>query len=175
MSPDEAADVIGDLSAEKAEELLGLMDAEDAEEIQELLVHEEDCAGGMMNNSFISISAKMSVEDALAQVKLQAPEVDTVYYAYVLDDFERPLGVVSLKELLIQDGELAVSTIMTENLKSVPIDADPKEILEIIAKYNLIAVPVLDQEKKMVGIVTVDDILERFLPQALKHKRYPAY
>jgi magnesium transporter len=175
MSPDEAADVLGDLSAEKAEELLGLMDAEDAEEIQELLGHEEDCAGGMMNNSFISIGADLTANGALAQVKLQAPEVDTVYYAYVLDAEERPLGVVSLKELLIQDGDLAVSEFMTENLKSVPIDADPQDILEIIAKYNLIAVPVLDEEEKMVGIVTVDDILERFLPPALKHKRHPTY
>jgi len=175
MSPDEAADVLGDLTQEKAEELLGLMDAEDAEEIQELLEHEEDCAGGMMNNSFITISAELSVSSALEQVRTQAPEVDTVYYAYVLDDEERLLGVVSLKELLIQDGALPISEIMTENLKSVPIDADPKEILEIIAKYNLIAVPVLDEKEKMVGIVTVDDILERFLPLALKHKRHPAY
>jgi len=175
MSPDEAADVLGDLTQEKAEELLGLMDAEDAEEIQELLEHEEDCAGGMMNNSFITIDAQMSVAFALEQVRAQAPEVDTVYYAYVLDPDERLLGVVSLKELLIQEGSLPISEVMTENLKSVPIDADPKEILEIIAKYNLIAVPVLDGEKKMVGIVTVDDILERFLPLALRHKRHPTY
>jgi len=175
MSPDEAADVLGDLTAEKAEELLGLMDAEDAEEIQELLDHKEDCAGGMMNNSFVSITGEHSVAGALAQVRLQAPEVDTVYYAYVLDADERPLGVVSLKELLIRDDALPVSEIMTENLKSVPVDADPRDILEIIAKYNLIAVPVLDEEKKMVGIVTVDDILERFLPLALKHKRHPTY
>ena len=175
MSPDEAADILGDLSAEKAEELLGLMDSEDAEEIQELLEHEEDSAGGMMNNSFVSIVADLSVAGALEQVRIQAPEVDTVYYAYVLDADERPLGVVSLKELLIADGSLSVSEIMTENLKCVPIDADPKDILEIIAKYNLIAVPVLDEEGKMVGIVTVDDILERFLPLALKHKLHPTY
>jgi magnesium transporter len=175
MSPDEAADVLGDLTAEKAEELLGLMDAEDAEEIQELLEHREDCAGGMMNNSFIAIPAELTVASALEQVRLQAPEVDTVYYAYVLDAEERPLGVVSLKELLIQDGELPIVEVMKENLKSVPVDADPRDILEIIAKYNLIAVPVLDEENRMVGIVTVDDILERFLPLALKHKRHPAY
>ena len=175
MSPDEAADVLGDLTQEKADELLGLMDAEDAEEIQELLEHEEDCAGGMMNNSFITIAAELSVASALEQVRQQAPEVDTVYYAYVLDANEQLLGVVSLKELLIQEGSLPISEVMTENLKSVPIDAPPKDILEIIAKYNLIAVPVLDEDKKMVGIVTVDDILERFLPLALKHKRHPSY
>jgi CBS domain-containing protein/sporulation protein YlmC with PRC-barrel domain len=175
MSPDEAADVLGDLTQEKAEELLGLMDAEDAEEIQELLEHEEDCAGGMMNNSFVSIGTDLTVAQALDQVRLQAPEVDTVYYAYVLDAEERPLGVLSLKELLLNDGALPVTEVMTENLKCVPVDADPKDILEIIAKYNLIAVPVLDAEKKMAGIVTVDDILERFLPPELKHKRHPSY
>jgi magnesium transporter len=175
MSPDEAADVLGDLTQEKAEELLGLMDAEDAEEIQELLEHEEDCAGGMMNNNFIAISSEMTVKEALAQVKIQGPEVDNVYYAYVLDGDERPLGVVSLKALIIEDESLPVSEVMTENLKSVEIEAHPKEILEIIAKYDLIAVPVLDEEKKMVGIVTVDDIIERFLPLGLKHKRHPTY
>jgi len=175
MSPDEAADVIGDLTAEKAEELLGLMDAEDAEEIQELLEHEEDSAGGMMNNSFVSIPADITVDQALQRVREQAAEVDTIYYAYVLDADEQPLGVVSLKELLVHDGALPVVEVMTENLKSVPIDADPKDILEIIAKYNLIAVPVLDEDNKMVGIVTVDDILEIFLPLGLKHKRHPSY
>lgn len=175
MSPDEAADVLGDLPTEKAEELLGLMDAEDAEEIQELLVHQEDCAGGMMNNDFISLREGLTVGEALKEVKCQAPEVDSVYYAYVLDDHERPKGVISLKELLIEDESLPVDEIMTANLKSVAVDADPEDVLEIIAKYNLVAVPVLDQEEKMAGIVTVDDILERFLPLALKHKRHPTY
>lgn len=175
MEPDEAADVLGDLPAEKAEELLGLMDAEDAEEIQELLVHEEESAGGMMNNSFVSIGPELTVAQALAQVRLQAPEVDSVYYAYVLDPDERPLGVVSLKELLVNDWSLPVSELMTENLKSVAVEAGPVDVLEIIAKYNLVAVPVLDRERKMVGIVTVDDALERFLPLELKLKRHPGY
>ena len=175
MSPDEAADVLGDLTAEKAEELLGLMDAEDAEEIQELLGHEEDCAGGMMNNSFIWIPLDLTVGEALGKVREQARDVDSVYYAYVLDADERALGVVTLKELLTRDEALPIAEVMTENLKSVPIDAEPKEILELIAKYNLIAVPVLDEEKKMVGIVTVDDIIEEFLPLDLKQKRHPSY
>jgi len=175
MSPDEAADVLGDLTAEKAEELLGLMDADDAEEIQELLEHEEDVAGGMMDNSFVFIGPDITVAAALEEVKTQAPEVDSVYYAYVLDAEERPLGVVSLKELLLEDGGTPVSEVMTEQLKSVPVDADPEEILEIIAKYNLVAVPVVDDDGKMAGIVTVDDIIERFLPLALKHKLHPTY
>ncbi|GFO56432.1 membrane protein [Geomonas sp. Red276] len=175
MSPDEAADVLGDLSAEKAEELLGLMEPEDAEEIQELLEHEEDSVGGIMNNSFIAVPVDLTVEEALAEVKIQAAEVDSVYYAYVLDPDERLLGVISLKELILSEGYVPIEDIMTVNMKTVDIDDAPKEVLEIIAKYNLIAVPVLDEERKMAGIVTVDDILERFLPLDLKLKRHPGY
>ena len=91
----------------------------------------------------------------------------------VVDD--TPQNLELLSELLTRDGSLPVSEVMTENLKSVHIDADPMEILEVIAKYDLIAVPVLDEDQKMAGIVTVDDILERFLPLALKHKRHPSY
>jgi magnesium transporter len=172
MEPDEAADVLGDLPEEKAQELLGLMDEEEAEEIQELLEHEEDSAGGLMNNEYVAISADMTVTDALRQIRLLAPDIETVYYAYILDQDEFPLGVISLKELLIHPPDTVIAEIMTENLKTVDIDSAPEQILEIIAKYNLIAVPVLDEEGKMAGIVTVDDILELFLPYALRRRRY---
>ena len=172
MEPDEAADVLGDLSDEKAQELLGLMDEEEAEEIQELLEHEEDTAGGLMNSEYVAIAADLSVADALKEIRLLAPEIETVYYAYVVDVEEILLGVVSLKELLIHPPDTIIAEIMTENLKTVDVESTPENILEIIAKYNLIAVPVLDMEGKMAGIVTVDDILELFLPYALRRRRY---
>ena len=172
MDPDEAADVLGDLPEEKAQELLGLMDEEEAEDIQELMEHEDDTAGGLMNSEFISIVPDMSVEAALREVRLLAPEVETVYYAYVIDLNELPLGVVSLKELLTSPPATPVADIMTTNLKTVNVDSTPEEILEIIAKYNLIAVPVLDEDEKIAGIVTVDDILELFLPYALRRRRH---
>lgn len=172
MEPDEAADVIGDLTEEKAQELLGLMNAEEAEDIQELLEHEEDTAGGLMNNSFLALTADLTVEDALKEVRLLAPEIETIHYAYVLDEEETLLGVVSMRELLITPPSTLIPQIMTENLKTVTIHSEPEDILEIIAKYNLVAVPVLDDNGKMAGIVTVDDILELFLPFALKRKRH---
>lgn len=172
MEPDEAADVLGDLPEEKAQELLGLMDEEEAEDIQELLEHEDDTAGGLMNSSYLIIPEGLTVAGALAEIRRQAAEIETVYYAYVLDALEQPLGVVSLKELLIHPDDQPVAEVMTDNLKTVAIHAPPGDILEIIAKYNLIAVPVLDEEGKMAGIVTVDDILEMFLPFALKRRRY---
>ncbi len=172
MDPDEAADVLGDLPEEKAQELLGLMDAEEAEDIQELMEHEENTAGGLMNSEFLSISDDFTVEDALREVRLFAPDIETVYYAYVTDNEENLMGVVSLRELLINSPDTPVQEIMTTNLKSVKVDSSPEEILEIIAKYNLIAVPVLDEEEKMAGVATVDDILELFLPYALRRRRH---
>lgn len=172
MAPDEAADVLGDLPEEKAKELLELMDEEEAEDIQELLEHEEDSAGGLMNSEYIAISEGITVDGALAEIRRLAPETETVYYAYVVDGEEKLLGVVSLKELLLNAGETPIAEIMTTNMKTVDVEAAPEEILEIIAKYNLVAVPVLDEEEKMAGIVTVDDILELFLPFALRRRRY---
>ncbi|BDV43546.1 membrane protein [Geotalea uraniireducens] len=172
MAPDEAADVLGDLPEEKAKELLELMDEEEAEDIQELLEHEEDSAGGLMNSEYIAIGEALTVDEALAEIRRLAPETETVYYAYVIDREERLQGVVSLKELLLNEGNMPIAEIMTTNLKTVDVEATPEDILEIVAKYNLVAVPVLDEEEKMAGIVTVDDILELFLPFALRRRRY---
>jgi Mg/Co/Ni transporter MgtE len=172
MEPDEAADVLGDLPEEKAQELLGLMDAEEAEDIQELMEHEDDTAGGLMNNSFLTVGATMTAGEAFEVVRQNASEVEMVYYAYVLDDDERPVGVVSLRELMLSPPDLPLTEIMVDNVKSVTADAELEEVLELIAKYNLVAVPVLNDEERMLGIVTVDDILEPFLPYALKRKRH---
>jgi magnesium transporter len=172
MAPDEAADVLGDLPEEKAQELLGLMATEEAEDIQELLEHEEDTAGGLMNSEFLVISGDLTVADALTEVRLLAPDVETVYYIYVTDQAEKLLGVVTLKDLLITPPATPIAEIMTSQMKTVSVDATAEEVLEIIAKYNLIAVPVLDKDQLMAGIVTVDDILELFLPYAVKRRRH---
>jgi magnesium transporter len=172
MSPDEAADVLGDLPEEKAQELLRLMDKEEAEELQELMEHEDDTAGGLMNHEFIAISEDTTVGSALAEIKRQAEEVETIYYAYVLDADERLVGVISLRELLIGNPELPVSEVMTEQLKTVDVETEPDVILALLAKYDLIAIPVLDEEGKMAGVVTIDDVVELFLPYALKRRRH---
>jgi len=172
MEPDEAADVLGDLSEEKAQELLNLMDAEEAEEIQELMEHEEDTAGGLMNNSFLTVHLEQTAGEAFALVRQNAPEVEMVSYAYILDEGEKLIGVVSLRDLLISPPETPMTDIMEDNVKSVAADAEPEDVLEVIAKYNLVSVPVLDENEVMLGIITVDDILELFLPYALKRKRH---
>jgi magnesium transporter len=171
MSPDQAADVLGDLPRAKAQELLGLMAAAEAVEIQELMEHEEDTAGGLMNSQFLAIRAELTCAEALQEVRSRAGEVDNIHYLYVLDDEQELLGVVSLKSVLVAAEQARISDLMTTGIKSVPVDATPDQVLEVVAKYNLVAVPVLDKEEKMAGIITVDDVLELFLPYALRRKR----
>jgi CBS domain-containing protein/sporulation protein YlmC with PRC-barrel domain len=174
MPPDEAADVLAEFSDEKAQELLSHMDPEDAEKVQELLEHEDDTAGGLMNNEFLFVTPEAQVDDALRQVRLLGAEVDNVYYVYVLDPEERVLGVVSLKRLLLARGYMPVAEIMSRNLKTVHVDDSLEEVLELAVQYKLAAVPVLDDEEKMVGIVSADDIMEYFMPFALRWKQFKA-
>ena len=171
MEPDEAADVLSDLPEDKAQELLHMMDREDAEDIQELLEHEEDSAGGLMTPDYFRLSAEITIERALALLKECADDVETIFYGYVVDADDRLEGVVSLKQLLMNPPETQIADIMEDNIKFVYIDAEPEDMLETLAKYDLIAVPVLDADDRMAGFVTVDDVLAHYLPQIIKNKR----
>ena len=171
MEPDEAADVLSDLPEEKAQELLEMMDQEDAEDIQELLEHEEDSAGGLMTPDYFRLNPQITIGRAMELLRECVDEVETIYYGYVVNDDDRLEGVVSLKKLIINPPETAIIDVMEDNIKFVRINADPEDMLEILAKYDLIAVPVLDQDDRMAGIVTVDDVLAHYLPIIIKNKR----
>lgn len=171
MEHDEAADVLSDLPEEKAQELLDMMDQEDAEDIQELLEHEEDSAGGLMTPDYFRLSPAMNAGQGLELVRQCAHDVETIYYGYIVDEGDSLEGVVSLKSLLMSAPETPLSEIMEDNVKSVRLDAEPEEMLEMLTKYNLIAIPVLDDGERMEGIVTVDDVLAHYLPQIVKNKR----
>ena len=171
MEPDEAADVLSDLPEQKAQELLDMMDQEDAEDIQELLEHEEDSAGGLMNPDYLKLTPDITVGQALEIIRACADEVETIFYGYVVTADDRLVGIVSLKGLIINPPETLIADFMEDNIKSVRIDAELVDMLETLAKYDLIAIPVLDSEDKMAGIVTVDDVLAHYLPQIIKIKR----
>lgn len=175
MEPHEAADLLGDLPADKARELLGLMDADDAEMVQELLAHEEDTAGGLMNNLFASVPPAMTAEEAINYLRLVGAEIDNIYYIYVIRGDETPLGVVTLKRLILAPPKTPVAEIMTVGLKAVSVEDPPERVMDLVVKYNLLAVPVLDQEGHMAGIVPSDDVLEQFLPESVTRKRFAAH
>ncbi|PKN09912.1 MAG: magnesium transporter MgtE [Deltaproteobacteria bacterium HGW-Deltaproteobacteria-8] len=172
MPPDEAADLLAEYSDEKAQELLSYMDPEDAEKVQELLEHEDDSAGGLMNNEYLFVMPDATVDDAMAQVRLLAAEVDNIYYVYVVDEGEQLHGVLSLKRLLLTAGETPVAEVMSRNPKSVHVDSSLDEVFELVVQYKLAALPVLEEDGKMAGIVSADDIMEHFLPFALRWKQY---
>ncbi len=170
MPPDEAADVLSDLPKEKAKEILEHIEKEEAEDIQELLGHEEDTAGGLMTNVFIAYPPDITVSEAVERFRKDAADNENVYYIYSVDGQERLVGATSLRDLLLAEPAAKLSEIMKTKLKTVTPDADEMVVAKIISKYNLVALPVIDAEGSLLGIVTVDDIIDRILPPAAKRK-----
>jgi CBS domain-containing protein/sporulation protein YlmC with PRC-barrel domain len=171
MPPDEAADILSDLPVDKAKEILESIEKEEAEDIQELLSHEEDTAGGLMTNVFIAYPPETTVRKAIENFKRDAEVIESVYYIYVMDTNEKLIGVVSLRDMILADLDAKLSDIMATKLKTVTPETDEMEVAGIISKYNLLAIPVIDTEGFILGIVTIDDIIDRILPPSAKRKR----
>ncbi len=171
MPPDEAADLLGELSSEKAKELLESIEKGESQEIQELLVHEEDTAGGLMTNEFISYEPELKVIEAIEKFKMDAYNVETVYYIYIINEEKKLTGVTSLRDMLLASPDETLSEIMEKKLKTVTPDTDQHVVAEIISKYNLLALPVIDAKGGLLGIVTIDDIMDILLPPLSRKKR----
>ncbi len=171
MPPDEAADVLGDLPEAKAQELINLMEKEEAEDVQELLEHEEDTAGGLMTTEYLAFPPDMTVDEAIKELRLEAPNVETIYYLYIVDTEGRIVGVLSLKNLILALPQTLLADIMMTPPKTLPLDTGEKDVAEFISKYNLLAAPVVDEHLVLRGIVTVDDVVDFLLPTASRKKR----
>lgn len=171
MGPDEAADIINNLSPEHAKEILENIEQEDAEDIQELLSHESDTAGGLMTNEYISYPPEATVREVIEGFRKEAEEIESVYYIYVIDSEERLLGVTSLRELILAEPEAKLGSIMETNIKTVRPDEDEMQVAAVISKYNLVALPVVDCDTCMLGVITVDDIVELLIPRQARRKR----
>ena len=172
MSPDEAADLLAELPEERSQELLRLMEDEEAEDVIKLLAYPEDSAGGIMNTEFIAVTPEITAEQVLAVLRRDAEEAETVYYIYVQGAEERLVGVFSLRELVLTKPDTLVSDFMETRVVTVDLEDSQEECAQVISKYNLLAVPVVDQIGRMQGIVTADDALDKIIPTAWK-KRLP--
>ncbi len=175
MEPDEAADLLARLPEEHAQELLRRMTPEESEDVQELLEYEEDTAGGLMTTSCVAVTSSKTVSDALEELRHSVREHDmhaTYVYCIVDEASEdyRLLGSISLWELLVADPAHVLADIMETDLVTVPPDADPHDVAEIMAKYNLLAVPVVSEGRILEGVVTVDDALDVLLPNERRRK-----
>ena len=175
MEPDEAADLLATLPEERAQELLRLMTPEESEDVQELLEYEENSAGGLMTTDYLALNFTKTVAEALNAVRNHTSEQDVrdAYVYCVADETqdESPLlGVVSLWDLLVSDPAQPLREVMETDPITVKPDTDPRHVAEIMAKYNLLAVPVVSPEGILEGIVTVDDALDVLLPNELRRK-----
>jgi magnesium transporter len=162
LAPDDAADLIQELPVvEQRERLLGLLDDQTRREVQALLAYHEDHAGGLMSPRFARLRPDMTADQAVTYLRRQTRQsVEMPYYAYVLDAQQRLLGVVSFRELMAAVGDILVGKLMHTDVRSVDEQADQEAVARLFRETGLIAIPVLDPERRMKGIVTVDDIVE---------------
>ncbi|HVH65896.1 MAG TPA: CBS domain-containing protein [Candidatus Acidoferrum sp.] len=164
MAPDEVADLLADMPPERAQELLQKMEDDEAEDVEELLNYREDSAGGLMTTEYVAVQHTLTAAQAIDRLRELEPDAESIYYVYVVDEEEHLLGVLSLRDLIVAKPETMIRDFMIKNVISVGLDATPRDIGEIMEKYNLLAVPVVDHHNRIQGIVTVDDVMERVMP-----------
>ncbi len=172
MQPDEAADLLNALDDEKRADIVEQMEPEEMLEVQELLAHPENTAGALMTTKFITLPPGITCAEATRRLRANpdAKESEQTYYIYVTDSDGKLMGDFSLSDLLFADPDSLVDSIMHKRPVRVSLTTHREQVLELIAKYNLLAVPVLDSDGAMRGIVTADDALDAVLPEDLKVK-----
>jgi len=161
LASDDAVDLIGELSPEDAEEMLQLIgEEEEPIDFGDLLKYPEDSAGGIMTTEYISLPADIPVEDAISRLREIAPEAETIYYVYVVDEEGHLIGVLSLRDLIASSDGTLLKNIMRRNVISVNAELDQEEVARVVSKYDLLAVPVVDDQERLLGIITVDDVID---------------
>jgi magnesium transporter len=163
MSPDDRTDLIEGLPEEIGEKLLETLERHDPEaaaEVEELAQWAEDSAGGLMTTDYVSVGPDLTVAEVIEKIRSEGTEAETVYYVYVLGERERLLGVCSLRDILLASpGELA-RDVMTENVHAVSPTTDQEEVARTMAKYDFSALPVVGPSRKLLGVITVDDVMD---------------
>lgn len=160
MPPDDRADLIGRLSEYAREELLPLLNKAAREDVRRLLAQTPGTVGAIMSTDFAALRPDMTVADALAELRVQAPRKETIYYAYVTDGAGRLIGFVSLKDLILAPPAARISEVMHEDVLRVTASDSEERAAQIVEKYNLLALPVVDSDGRIVGIVTHDDVAD---------------
>lgn len=160
MDPDDAADIIADLPYEKAESLLNLMGVKEAADIRKLLGYKEKTAGGIMTTDFVALDENLTVQQTIKTLREKSPDAETIYYVYVTDNKQKLKGVLSLRDLIVASPRKRIHELMLTDIIRVQADDDQEEVADKMTKYDLLAVPVVDEKDALLGIVTVDDALE---------------
>ncbi|RGN44252.1 MULTISPECIES: magnesium transporter [unclassified Bacteroides] len=167
MDTDDAVDIMREMDEEKQEEILShIEDIDQAGDIVDLLKYDEDTAGGIMGTEMVVVNENWSMPECLKEMRLQAEEMDEIYYVYVVDDDERLRGVFPLKKMITSPSVSKVKHVMKKDPISVRVDTPIEEVVQTIEKYDLVAIPVVDSIGRLVGRITVDDVMDEVREQA---------
>ena len=160
MSLDDLTDILSEIDEDERHRIMNLLSKEDADDVKALLVYAEDSAGGIMTTGYIEINKNMTAKEAIDHMRENALDAETIYYIYVVDNDEKLVGVLSLRELITARDSVIVEDLMSENIISIDVDEDREEAVRLVSKYDLIAIPVIDKNGVLKGIITVDDIID---------------
>lgn len=160
MDPDEAADLLQDMNQDRAREILDHMDLDEASDVRKLLQHDEYTAGGIMTTEYAAIFDDFTVANAFSHMRLIAPDIEIIYYMYVLDSQDRLKGVVSIRDLLTANPATTIGEIMDTDLVSVTPETPQEEVATILNKYDYLAIPVVNDQQQILGVVTVEDVMD---------------
>jgi magnesium transporter len=174
MEPDEAADLLAELPEARSRRLVSLMEKEEADDVRHLLTFPEDSAGGIMTTDFAVVPPDVTAEQAIKLLRETAVDIEPIVYVYVTDTESHLVGVFSLTDLIFAEPTALVSEFMDDRVKTVQTLDEQDEVAQIITKYDLLAVPVVDEQNVLHGIVTADDALDKIIPTAWK-KRLPRF
>lgn len=166
MPSDDVADLIGRLPEDKSSAILERMENEESEEVEDLLSYSDDTAGGIMVPDFVALKENLTASEAIESLQKEHLDVEMPFYLYVVDDNKRLVGVISLRQLVVVKPETPLKEFMTTDIFSVRTDIDQEEVAKIVARYDILAVPVVDDQNVLVGIVTVDDVIDIFRKEA---------
>jgi len=171
MPADEVADILDELEDDKAEMLLKEMDKESSQEVRELLEYDDDRVGSIMTTDYMSFSADMSVAEVLVELRAKKPEAEELYNMFVTESNDELIGTFNLRDLVVSEPMVTVSHIMKSDPVSLFDDQKVGAIAEIVSKYNLLAVPVVDQKNQLQGMVVIDDVVEDLISERRTKKR----
>jgi len=160
MDPDDAVDLLEELPPETQQEILSHVDSREAKVISNLLTYPSDTAGGLMSPEVVALSLDMSVQQAIDVLRQRAEEAETIYFAYAVDDESYLQGVLSLRDIALAQPNTQLSSLVEKDVISVPVEADAEEVALLFDKYNFYALPVVDQQAKLLGIITIDDVID---------------
>ena len=160
MAPDDATDLLTDLPPDRAEELINLMEAEEAADVRELLKYPEGTAGSVMTTEFIALPRDLTAQATLTRLRELAPEAEHIFYFYVVDERRHLVGVLPLRGLIVARPDQRITEIMTPDVFSLSADDDLEKVAEALTKYDLLALPVLDEHGRLAGVITVDDVMD---------------